>query len=67
MDDGKGKLMARNITFLKRYPPLPKLNAFIGAKYSFHTLGYLRKIVTMESPSRRVLGFESLIIKQWFR
>ena len=59
-DYGKGKLMARHITFSTRSPPRPKFNAFIWAKYSFLTLGYLLRPATMESPNRRGLGFESL-------
>ena len=38
-DDGKGKQMARHRTFSTQSSPMPKFNAFIGAKYSFHTLG----------------------------
>ena len=59
--------MARHRTFSTRYPPLPKFNTFIGAKYSFHTLGYLLRHATMESPNRRVFGFAFLIINQWLR
>ena len=53
-DDGKGKLMAHHRTFSMRSPPMPKFNAFIGVKYSFHTLGYLLRPALMESPNRRV-------------
>ena len=56
-DDGKGKWMAHHRTFSTRFPPMPNFNAFIRAKYLFHTLGYLLRPVTMESPNRRVLGF----------
>ena len=66
-DDGKGKSMARYRKFSTRSPPMPKFIAFIGAKYSFHALGYLLRTATMESPNRRVLCFESLIMKQWLR
>ena len=59
--------MARHGTFSTQSPPMPKFNAFIGAKYLFHTLGYLLRPATMESPNRRVLGFTSLIIEQWLR
>ena len=65
-DDGKGKSMAHHRTFSMQSPPMPKFNAFIGAKYSFHTLGYLLRPATMKSPNRIVLGFAFLIIKQWF-
>ena len=64
-DDGKGKSMAHHRTFLTWSPPMPKFTAFIGEKYSFHTLGCLLRPGTMESPNRRVLGFKSLIIEQW--
>ena len=63
-DESKGKSMACHRTFSTRSPPIPNFNAFIWSKYSFHTLGYLLKPAAMESPNRRVLGFESLIIKQ---
>ena len=65
-DDDKGKSMARHRKFLMRSPPMPRFNAFIGAKYSFDTLGYLHRRATMESPNRRVLGFESLIINNGY-
>ena len=65
--DSKGKSMARHRTFSTRSLPMPKFNGFIWAKYPFHTLGYLLSPATMESPNRRVLGFESLILKQWLR
>ena len=58
-DDGKGKSMVHHRTFSTRSPPMPKFNAFIWAKYSFHTF----MPPPMESPNRRVLGFESLILK----
>ena len=67
MDDGKGKLMARHRTFLKWSLPLPKFSAFIGAKYSFHALGYLLSPATTESLNIRVLVFESLMKGQWLR
>ena len=38
---------------------MPKFNAFIGVKYSFHILGYLLKPATMKSINRIVLYFES--------
>ena len=63
-DDSKDKLMTRHRTFSTQSPPVPKFNAFIGVKYSFHTLGYLLRPATMESPNRRVLGFAFLIITQ---
>ena len=53
-DDSKGKLMARRRTFSTRSPPMPKFNAFIEAKYSFHTLGHLLRLATVESSYRRV-------------
>ena len=52
--DGKGKSIARHGTFSTRSPPVTKFNAFIGAKYSFHTFGYLLRPATMVSPSRSV-------------
>ena len=58
--------MARHRTFLMRSPPMSRLNAFIGAKYSFDTLGYLLGPATMESPNRRVSGSESLIINNGY-
>ena len=61
-ENGKGKLTVRNRTFSTQSPPMPKFNAFIGTKYPFHAFGYLLRPATMESSSRRVLGFESLII-----
>ena len=64
-DESKGKSMAHHRTFSMQSPPMPKFNAFIGVKYSFHTLGYLLRPAMMESPNRRVLGFAFLIIKQW--
>ena len=64
MDDGKAKSIAHRRTFSARSPPTHKFNAFVGAKYSFHTFGYLLRPATMESPSR---GLESLIITQWLR
>ena len=67
MDDSKGKSMAWHRTFSMQSPPMPKFHAFIGVKYSFHTLGHLLKPATMESLNRRVLGFKSLIIEQWLR
>ena len=67
MDDSKGKLTAHYRTFSMQSPPMPKFNVFIGAKYSFHTLGCLLRPARMESPNRKVLGFESLIIEQWFQ
>ena len=36
-DDGKGKSMARHRIFSMQSPPVPKFNAFIRAKYLFHT------------------------------
>ena len=39
---------------------MPKFSAFIGVKYSFHTLGCLLRPAMMESPNRRVLGFQSV-------
>ena len=38
-DYGKGKSMTRHRAFSTRSPPIPKFNAFIGAKCSFHILG----------------------------
>ena len=64
-DDSKGKSMSRHRVFSTRSPQILKFNEFIGVKYSFHTLGYL--LATVKSPERRVLGFESFIIKQWLR
>ena len=64
-DDSKCKLMAHHRTFLTRSPAMPKFNTLIGAKYSFHIFRYLLRTAAMESPGRTVLGFESLIIKQW--
>ena len=67
MDDGRGKLMACHIKFLTESLPMPTFNPFIRAKYLFHTFGYLIRAATLESPSRRALCFESLIIKQWLQ
>ena len=64
-DDSKDKSMAHHRTFSTQSSSMPKFSAFIWAKYSFHTLGYLLRPAMMESPNRRVLGFESLILKQW--
>ena len=58
MDDGKGKLMAPHRAISSRHPPIPKFNTFVGVKYSFHTLRYLLRLATMESPNRRILGFD---------
>ena len=66
-DDGKGKSMAPHSTILTRSAPVPKFNAFIGAEYSFYILKYLLRPAKIKSLSRRVLSFESLIIKQWLR
>ena len=49
-------------TFSKRTLAMPKLSAFIGTKYSFHTFGHLFRPVIMESPKRKMLAFELLII-----
>ena len=57
MNNSKGKLMAHHITFSTQSPTMSKFYTFIGVKYSFHTLGYLLKLATMESPNSRVLGF----------
>ena len=65
MDDGKDKSMTRHRTV--RPHPMSKFNAFTRAKYSFHTFRYPLRPALMESPSRRVLDLESLIIKQWLR
>ena len=46
-DDGEGKSMARHRKFLAPSPPMPKFNEFIGVKYSFHTLGYLLRILNL--------------------
>ena len=54
----KGKLMVCHGTILMRSPPMSNFNKFIGAKYSFHILGYLLRPAMMESPNRRVLDFE---------
>ena len=67
MGDVKCESMAHHRTFSMGSPPMLKFKAFIGAKYSFCALGYLLRPATMESPNRRVLGFESLILKQWLR
>ena len=41
---------------------MPKLSAFIETKYSFHTFGHLFRPAIMESPKRKMLAFELLII-----
>ena len=67
-DDGKGKSMTPHSTILTRSAPVLKFNAFIGAEYSFYLFFfYPLRPAKMESLSRRVLSFESLIIKQWLR
>ena len=44
-DGGTGKLMVRHRTFSTRSPLMPKFNAFIAAKYLFHSLGYLLSLL----------------------
>ena len=59
MDNRKGKSMAHHKTFSMQTSPMSKFDVFSAAKYSFHTFGYLLRPATMESLSRRVLGFKS--------
>ena len=49
-------------TFSKRTFAMSNLGAFIWTKYSLHTFGHLFRPAIMESPKRKVLAFEPLII-----
>ena len=47
-DGGTGKLMVSHRTFSTRSPLMPKFNAFIAAKYLFHSLEYLLSLLIEE-------------------
>ena len=61
------KLKARQRTFSTQSPPIPKLIAFSGTKYFFHTIWYRDSPSMMEFPNRSVLGFVTFVVKQCLR
>ena len=60
--------MAKNVQEeIANESKLVKVLLYLGTGGHSDYCDYLFWPTTMESPNRRVLGFESLIIKQWIR
>ena len=66
-NDGSGKLMACQSTFSSWSPPIHKFTAFSDTQYFFHIIWYHASPAMMESPNRNVLGFVTLIVRQWLQ